>query len=130
MEIRDKDNVLLAIVIKGDSINKGKNFLTPNEDDFQLAAFNLEAGDKIIRHYHPEQKRNITKTSEAIVVIEGEIDVTIYDKDLDIVNEVKLFKGDTVALISGGHEMKIKKDSKFVEVKQGPYDPNTDKVRF
>ena len=110
MEIRDKDNVLLAIVIKGDSVNKGKNFLTPNEDDFQLAAFNLEAGDKIIRHYHPEQKRNITKTSEAIVVIEGEIDVTIYDKDLDIVNEVKLLKGDTVALISGGHEMKIKKD--------------------
>ena len=49
---------------------------------------------------------------------------------MDIVNEVKLLKGDTVALISGGHEMKIKKDSKFVEVKQGPYDPNTDKVRF
>jgi hypothetical protein len=32
--------------------------------------------------------------------------------------------------MSGGHGLKLLEESKFIEVKQGPYDEKTDKVRF
>lgn len=41
-----------------------------------------------------------------------------------------LEQGDTIALIRGGHELEMDEDCKFIEVKQGPYDEKTDKVRF
>jgi len=33
-------------------------------------------------------------------------------------------------LISGGHGLNVKKNTKFIEVKQGPYNESIDKVRF
>ena len=38
--------------------------------------------------------------------------------------------GDMVALFAGGHEIIIEEQTKFIEVKQGPYDEEKDKTRF
>ena len=107
MEIRDKKNNLLALVIRDNEIVKEKHFATENHYDFQLAAFNLKNKTVIERHIHNEQNRNIKTTSEVLVVLEGELRVEIF-----------------------GHGIDVKQDTKFIEVKQGPYDPETDKKRF
>ena len=43
---------------------------------------------------------------------------------------MNIFQHDTIALFGGGHGIDVKQDTKFIEVKQGPYDPETDKKRF
>ena len=61
MNIVDNTGNLLATVIKFDNISNGKNFITDNNSEFQLAAFALDETTIIERHYHPSQKRNIKK---------------------------------------------------------------------
>ena len=47
MKIYDNSNNLLAIVIRNDDIRQGKNFVTNDDNEFQLAAFSLDKGEKI-----------------------------------------------------------------------------------
>ena len=35
-----------------------------------------------------------------------------------------------IMIFDGGHAINIIEDSKFIEIKQGPYDPENDKERF
>jgi len=130
MEIGAGKNNLLALVIRNNEIVKDKYFATENNYDFQLAAFNLKNKAVIERHVHNEQNRNIKTTSEVLVVLEGELRVEIFDYELDLVETVNVFQHDTIALFGGGHGIEVKQDTKFIEVKQGPYDPETDKKRF
>ena len=125
MEIRDKKNNLLALVIRNNEIVKEKYFATENNYDFHLKNKAV-----IERHIHNEQNRNIKTTSEVLVVLEGELRVEIFDYELDLVETVNVFQHDTIALFGGGHGIEVKQDTKFIEVKQGPYDPETDKKRF
>ena len=130
MEIRDRKNNLLALVIRNNKIVKDKYFATENNYDFQLAAFNLKNKAVIERQIHNEQNRNIKTTSEVLVVLEVELRVEIFDYELDLVETGNVIQHDTIALFGGGHGIEVKQDTKFIEVKQGPYDPETDKKRF
>jgi cupin fold WbuC family metalloprotein len=130
MNINDNSGNLLATVIRHEDISEGKNFITDNDSEFQLASFYLEKDSVIEKHYHPEQERRILRTSEVLVVIDGEMEVQIYDNNLDHISNILLKSGDTIALIDGGHGITFKTNTKFVEVKQGPYDESTDKKRF
>ena len=56
--------------------------------------------------------------------------VDIYDTELNFVTNVELFSGDTISLLNGGHGITFLENSKFIEVKQGPFNPETDKKRF
>lgn len=130
MKIYDSDGDILAFKIDVKKIKKGKNFVTNNNDEFQVASFLLNKSEKIERHYHPDQNRGLSKTSEVLVLIEGKLKVSIYDKKNKFVDSLTIESGDTIALVSGGHELEILEESKFIEVKQGPYNEKTDKVRF
>ena len=130
MKIYSKANSLLAAVIKLSDINTEKNFVTENEEEFQLASFNLVKDTKIERHHHPKQNRQIQNTSEVITVIEGSIEVSIYDENLEFVHKENLVSGETIALFRGGHEIEVIEDTKFIESKQGPYIEEIDKIRF
>jgi len=130
MKIYSKANSLLAAVIKLSDISIEKNFITENKEEFQLASFNLVKDTKIERHHHPKQNRQIQNTSEVITVIEGSIEVTIYDENLEFVHKENLVSGETIALFRGGHEIEVIEDTKFIESKQGPYIVDIDKIRF
>jgi|TARA_B110000003_G_scaffold270973_1_gene304305 hypothetical protein len=121
---------LLAVIIKLEDIDKEKNFVTNNEEDFQVASFNLKNGEKILNHYHPKQERKIFSTSEMITLIEGKIKINIFDFEENLVHSEILTSGDSVALLRGGHGIEIIENSKFIESKQGPYVEKSDKVRF
>ena len=64
MNIKDKSDNLLATVIRYSEITKGKNFITDNDSEFQVASFYLKGGTVIEKHYHPEQIRKTSKTTE------------------------------------------------------------------
>ena len=130
MDIHDDDGNTLATVIRFQDISSGKNFITDNQSEFQLASFGLDENTIIERHYHPDQNRNILKTTEVLIVLDGELIIEIYDNDLNFVDKVLLKEKDTIALVDGGHGITCNKDTKFIEVKQGPYKEDVDKKRF
>tara|TARA_B100000029_G_C16800420_1_gene676466 strand:- start:55 stop:447 length:393 start_codon:yes stop_codon:yes gene_type:complete len=130
MIIKDNDGNLLAIILKPKESNDSKFFATENKTELQLASFKLQKGEEILRHYHPKQERKISLTSEVLLVTSGQIEVEIYDNNLEINTTEIISEGEVIALYGGGHRILMVEDSKFIEVKQGPYDPDTDKKYF
>ena len=130
MIIKDSHKNLLGIkLLKGEVVDK-KYFATENSNEMQLASFNLEKGEEIKRHHHPSQERNIKMTSEVIVVLKGEIKVELYDLELNHHSDHIIKEGEVIALFSGGHGITVTENTEFIEIKQGPYDPDTDKEHF
>lgn len=131
MKIYDNDkNVLLAIVIKSDEINVGRNFITDDEQEMQVASFNFPKKTIIQNHIHLNQERNILTTPEIIFVVEGDILALLFDDNKKLIGEIKLTAGDTIAFLAGGHGLIAQEGSKFVEAKQGPYSEDKDKIKF
>ena len=110
--------------------NDTKNFYTSNDLDIQVASFNLNSQDVIERHFHYSQNRKITTTSEVIYLQTGKIEVEIYDTNKQFVQNLLVEEEMIIILLQGAHAINILEDSKFIEVKQGPYDPENDKERF
>ena len=130
MKVLDQEENLLAYIIRFEDIKEGKNFITSNDAEFQLASFNLSDDTVIERHYHPKQERKIKYTNEVLIVLDGELKVDIYDNEKNHIQTVNLKSLDTIALIDGGHGISFNSQTKFIEVKQGPYNEKTDKKRF
>tara|TARA_Y100000768_G_C23777706_1_gene586446 strand:+ start:230 stop:622 length:393 start_codon:yes stop_codon:yes gene_type:complete len=130
MEIRDKNNKLLAMIFTPGDFKDEKHFLTEDNNEFQIAQFNLDQGTEIKRHIHGKQERKIENTSEVIIVNEGSLELEIYDENLKLVTIEIVNKGQVIALFNGGHGFKSLSNSKFLEVKQGPYIEEQDKERF
>ena len=80
-KIYDHANTLLAIILRPNQIREEKFFATENSQEMQVAFFNLKKDTVIDNHIHLKQKRNIHSTSEVIVVLKGEIEVSIFDND-------------------------------------------------
>ena len=131
MRVKDKKGNLLAIVKRFQDINQEREFLTENKYEMQFASFDLPSGINIKRHIHNIQKRTVHNTTEAIVVLEGEIKISLYSEDdRSFVSSIVLYKGDSILMLYGGHEIDVLNDSKLVEFKQGPYDEAIDKELF
>ena len=130
MEIRDKNNKLLAMIFTPGDYKNEKHFLTEDSNEFQIAQFNLDEATEIKRHIHRDQERKINKTSEVIIVNEGSLELEIYDEELKLVTKEIVNQGQVIALFNGGHGFKTLSKSKFLEVKQGPYVEDQDKERF
>ncbi len=130
MEIFDKNNNLIAIVHKDSDFRDGKTFYTDNNKDFQFGTFNLEQGEIIENHIHNSQKREINKTSEAIVVIKGSLKIMLFDNEKNFIDAVIINTNDAILLFEGGHGIEVIEESKFIEFKQGPYIEDMDKKHF
>ncbi len=130
MEIRDKNNKLLAMIFTPGDYKNEKHFLTEDSNELQIAQFNLDEGTEIKRHIHRHQERKINNTSEVIIVNEGSLELEIYDEDLKLVTQEIVHQGQVIALFNGGHGFRTLSQSKFLEVKQGPYVEEEDKERF
>ena len=130
MEIFDKNNNLIAIVHKDSDFRDGKTFYTDNNKDFQFGTFKLEQGEIIENHIDNSQKREINKTSEAIVVIKGSLKIMLFDNEKNFIDAVIINTNDAILLFEGGHGIEVIEESKFIEFKQGPYIEDMDKKHF
>tara|TARA_B100001769_G_scaffold275176_1_gene276074 strand:- start:1145 stop:1555 length:411 start_codon:yes stop_codon:yes gene_type:complete len=111
---------LIAQVFNLNNINNSI-FPTPEDKTFQFGCSH-EKNDRLIKtHIHKENKRIINSTSEFIYVIDGKMKFKIYDRDEKFIDEIILKNNMALLQFSGGHQIKIKKNTKFFELKQGPY---------
>ena len=65
-----------------------------------------------------------------IYLISGKLRVDFYNKSKKYLFSKILNKGDTIMLIDQGHGFKTIKNTVMLEVKQGPYNEKTDKIKF
>ena len=122
-------NKLQAILIKKDDLKKSKgiNFFTSDKLPFQIASMKHKKGHKIQAHVHKRFLRKIYSTSETIFVLNGSIIVNFYNKNNKIFKKILIKTGDIILFFQGSHGFEMKKNSHFIEVKQGPYLKKMDK---
>ena len=129
-KITDDAGGLLAIVVEEGFAKKDTNFVTPEDLPQQVGFLWREGGDSIEGHFHKDIKRDIKITQETLIILEGDVEVDLYDSSSTLVTTVRLKKGDLIVLVKGGHSFEFLSETKMVEVKQGPYLGENDKVSF
>jgi mannose-6-phosphate isomerase-like protein (cupin superfamily) len=81
-------------------------------------------------HRHNIIPRAVHLTQEVLFIKSGRVRVDFYDNEQNYLNSKLLFPGDVILLSDGGHGFKMIEKSEIIEVKQGPYNGEKDKVRF
>lgn len=132
VEIKDKNDVILARYIHTEDMQKGLSFFSPSEDGIQIGTWRYDNGKDLARHIHLEVPRQVHRTAEALCVIRGSLLAEIYDEDRVYVSNVIAEAGSILVLLKGGHEYHILEDNTLVyEIKNGPYvGADTDRERF
>jgi len=127
--IRSEDT-LIAIIIPAAHSEKGIQFFTPPELSQQLAYMNRPKGYQIAAHTHNLMQRILHNTLETLIIRRGKVRIDFYDLDAKLLDQRILQGGDIILLANGGHGLTMLEDTEIVEVKQGPFAGDADKVRF
>jgi hypothetical protein len=123
-------NILLALIIRHDFAHTGVKFFTPHHFSQQLAYMSHPQGHRIAAHEHADVQREVLRTQEVLFIKNGKLKVDFYDDRRTWVGSRLLQTGDVIMLISGGHGFEMVEKTDMIEVKQGPYLGDEDKIRF
>ena len=131
-KIKHKRKLYAIIIRKKYKKKKGINFFTGKELTQQIGYMSHPSGHIIKPHIH---KKKITKnllTTEVILVFAGKLRVDFYsnkNKKNYLFSKI-INGGDILMLINGAHGFRVIKNTKIIEIKQGPYDEVNDKLKF
>ncbi len=129
-ELITKKNKTIAIIIRNNYTCEGVDFVTPGELSQQVAYMHHPEGKVIDSHIHNLVHRNVVMTQEVLIIKKGKLRVDFYDDYEDYLESRILNEGDVILLVSGGHGFKALEELEMIEIKQGPYTGDADKVRF
>ena len=128
--IKTKENEQLGIIIPTISKNLDPiKFFTKDSDEIQVGIINRPSGHLIEPHFHLNNERNLNSTSEVLIILEGKLKVNFYDFKMEYFQSEIIKTGDVLVLFSGGHGFEILEKTKMIEVKQGPYLGELDKIK-
>lgn len=130
MEKLIHNGVLYALIVRRDFDEPGISFFTPGDFSQQLGYMSRPSGYQIQPHFHREVRRDVHRTQEVLFVRKGRVRVDFYDADRRQIDSRILGAGDVILLSEGGHGFEMLDDCEIIEVKQGPYLGDEDKVRF
>lgn len=119
---------ILSIIIRSEFKREGIEFFTPPDFSQQLGYMNRPKGYSINPHKHIASDRTIQLTQEVLVLKRGKVRIDFFNDNGDFVESIILYSGDVILLASGGHGMEMLEDSEMIEIKQGPYQQEKDKV--
>lgn len=121
---------VFAIVLRKEFSKPGVHFLTPGEFSQQLGMLVHDKGKVVDRHRHKLVRREIMRTQEVLVILQGKIRVQVFTDEAELLKTVILKAGDSMLLATGGHRVEVLEKAKILEVKQGPYARFEDKEYF
>ena len=81
-------------------------------------------------HFHINRKKIIKQMSELLIIFSGKLKVFFKNKKKIKSKTVILNNKDMILLISGGHGFKVLKKIEMLEIKQGPFVGEKDKIRL
>ena len=125
------ENKLYALIIK-DSYQKKKgiSFFTKDNANQQIGFMNHPKNYVIKPHKHQKRETKIFITSEVIILQKGKLRVDFYNIKKKYLFSVIIKKNQVIMLVHGGHGFKVLEPVKMLEIKQGPFVSNKDKVKF
>ena len=121
---------LLSIIIRRNFEKNGIEFFTPDDFSQQLAYMKRPKDYIIPPHVHNPVLREVQLTQEVLFIKSGKVRVDFYDDDKNYLESTTVEAGDVILLAHGGHGFEMLEESEIIEVKQGPYAGEMDKVRF
>jgi mannose-6-phosphate isomerase-like protein (cupin superfamily) len=121
---------VFALIVRQTFNEPGIHFFTPNDYSQQLAHMQHPAGKIIQPHIHNPVAREVAYTQETLFIRKGKLRVDFYDKNKKYLESRILNAGDVILLIQGGHGFEVLEPVSMIEVKQGPYAGEHDKIRF
>ncbi len=120
----------LAIIIRANFSIDGIEFFTNDNDSQQLGYMNRAKDYEILPHRHNIVQREVHLTQEVLFIKSGKVRIDFYANDQTYLESKILNKGDVILLADGGHGFVMLEQSEIIEVKQGPYCGERDKVKF
>ena len=130
VELIEHKNEKLAIIIRSQFKKDGVKFFTPDDFSQQLAYMSHPVGKVIRPHVHNKVLREVHLTQEVLVIKKGKLRVDFYDKERNYLESRELSQGDVILLADGGHGFEVLEEIEMIEIKQGPYAGDQDKVCF
>ena len=124
------NDILLGLIIRTGYYKEGIDFFTPGDFSQQLGYMNRPKGYIIPPHVHNLVERKVTLTQEVLFIKSGKVRVDFYNDHKNYLESRLLEQGDVILLAAGGHGFEIIEQAEMIEVKQGPYCGDEDKVRF
>lgn len=129
IKIFSDKNKILAILLRPDEIAGERVFVTPEEFPMQVGVHTRKKGSAIPPHVHiPFENLKNLDVQEMFYVMTGKVKVTLYNEG-KIFETVMLGQGD-LFIMNCGHGIEFSEDSKFFEIKQGPYRGMTGEKRL
>jgi hypothetical protein len=129
-KIKYKKKLLAMIVRKSFKKKKGVTFFTPNNLNLQCGYMNHKKNYLIKPHQHLLRKNKIFYTSEVLYIIKGKLRVDFYQNKKNYLFSRIINKNEILILISGSHGFKTLSNLEMLEIKQGPFNEKSDKIKF
>tara|TARA_B100000767_G_scaffold47122_1_gene41795 strand:+ start:199 stop:615 length:417 start_codon:yes stop_codon:yes gene_type:complete len=125
------DKKIVAKVFKYQNKSfKGIEFFTANNLNMQIGLMGHSKNHIIKPHFHINRKKIVKQMSELLIIFSGQLKVYFYNKKKLRDKSLILNKKDMILLISGGHGFKALKKLEMLEIKQGPFIGEKDKIRL
>ena len=124
------NNITLAIIIRAKYEKEGIEFFTPNDFSQQLGYMKHPKGYVISPHTHNIVPRKVNLTQEVLYIKKGIVRVDFYEASQNYISSSILKTGDVILLANGGHGFEMIQETEMIEIKQGPYLEEEDKIRF
>ena len=122
---------LFALIVRRKFRKKsGVNFFTPKDTTQQFGFMKHKKNHIVKPHKHNKRLTRILRTTEVILLLKGTLRVDFYNDKCKYLFSKIINEKDIIMLVHGGHGFKTLKDVEMIEVKQGPYSPARDKIKF
>ncbi len=116
------DNKVYAIVDNINSLEDGVTWYGKESDYIQVCRQNFDTGKKFATHRHIDRPREIPKTQEVLIVINGGLSVTIYDNDKNLIDTQVITPAGVIIFYDGYHGFEaLSPTTVFYEVKHGQF---------
>lgn len=117
-----KDGLVLARHVRPGDFRKGLAFYSEDEEFLQVGTWRYDNGQQLRAHVHNIVPREIDRTNEVVIVLQGSMAARIFDEERQLVETVTVRQGEFLILMNGGHDYTIlENDTRILEIKNGPF---------
>jgi hypothetical protein len=117
-----KDGLVLARHICPGEFRKGLAFYSEDQEFLQVGTWRYDMGHELRAHIHNVVPREVNRTHEVVIVVQGTLGARIYDEECELVETVTVRQGEMLILMNGGHDYAIlENDTRILEIKNGPF---------
>ncbi len=119
-EIKSGEEVY-AIHVDLASIKEGSFPATDPAATIQLLLMNRKKGHVVAKHSHKKLVKTTQQPQEALVVMTGAIEASIFDEKGDLIEKMDVTPGQCLLILRGWHEVRFTEDALVYAFKDGPF---------